>query len=50
MSARPGEILGIVDVDLPRPRRQELLSSPRTAELAAEIRTLLYSNDEAHDG
>jgi NitT/TauT family transport system ATP-binding protein len=50
MSARPGEILGVVDVDLPRPRRHELLSSPRTAELAAEIRALLYSNEEARDG
>jgi NitT/TauT family transport system ATP-binding protein len=43
MKPHPGEVLRIVDVDLPRPRRVELLNDPRTAELVAEIRTMLFS-------
>jgi NitT/TauT family transport system ATP-binding protein len=43
MAARPGEVLGIVKIDLPRPRRLESLNSARMAELAAELRTILHS-------
>jgi len=45
MKPHPGEVLRIVDVELPRPRRVELLNEPRTAELVAEIRKMLFSPD-----
>jgi NitT/TauT family transport system ATP-binding protein len=60
LKARPGEVLEIVDVDLPRPRSLELISDPRTAELSARIRELLGAtrdeltepgpNEEVQDG
>jgi NitT/TauT family transport system ATP-binding protein len=43
MKPHPGEVLRIVDVELPRPRRIELLNEPRTAALVAEIRQMLVS-------
>jgi NitT/TauT family transport system ATP-binding protein len=43
MKPHPGEVLRIVDIELPRPRRVELLNDPRTAELVAEIRQMLFS-------
>ena len=41
MSARPGRIVGIVDVDLPQPRTTETREEPRFAELIREVRRLL---------
>jgi NitT/TauT family transport system ATP-binding protein len=41
MSARPGQIVGIVDVDLPQPRTAEAREEPRFAELIREVRRLL---------
>jgi NitT/TauT family transport system ATP-binding protein len=41
MSARPGRIVGIVDVDLPQPRSIETREEPRFAELIREVRRLL---------
>jgi NitT/TauT family transport system ATP-binding protein len=41
MSARPGRIVGIVDVDLPQPRTSETREEPRFAELIREVRRLL---------
>jgi NitT/TauT family transport system ATP-binding protein len=41
MSARPGRIVGIVDVDLPQPRTAETREEPRFAELIREVRLLL---------
>jgi NitT/TauT family transport system ATP-binding protein len=41
MSARPGRIVGIVDVDLPQPRTTETREEPRFAELIREVRQLL---------
>jgi NitT/TauT family transport system ATP-binding protein len=41
MSARPGRIVGIVDVDLPQPRTAEMREEPRFAELIREVRRLL---------
>jgi NitT/TauT family transport system ATP-binding protein len=41
MSARPGQIVGIVDVDLPQPRTTETREEPRFAELIREVRQLL---------
>jgi NitT/TauT family transport system ATP-binding protein len=43
MSARPGRIAGIVDIDLPQPRTQETREDPRFAELITAVRRLLRS-------
>ncbi|MCJ8140646.1 ABC transporter ATP-binding protein [Falsirhodobacter halotolerans] len=37
MSARPGRIARIIDIDLPRPRRADLFGTPEFAALEAEI-------------
>jgi NitT/TauT family transport system ATP-binding protein len=41
MSARPGRIVKIVDVDLPQPRTLDVMRSERYSELCFEIRELL---------
>ena len=41
MSARPGRIVGVVDVDLPQPRTAETREEPRFAELIRDVRQLL---------
>jgi NitT/TauT family transport system ATP-binding protein len=41
MSARPGRIVRVVEVDLPHPRPTQLLGSARAAQIGAEIRALL---------
>jgi hypothetical protein len=41
MKPRPGEILDIVDIPLPRPRRIEMIAERETADLVAQIRTKL---------
>ena len=41
MSARPGRIVGVVDVDLPQPRTADTREEPRFAELIREVRRLL---------
>jgi NitT/TauT family transport system ATP-binding protein len=41
MSARPGRIVGVVDVDLPQPRTSETREEPRFAELIRDVRQLL---------
>jgi NitT/TauT family transport system ATP-binding protein len=41
MSARPGRIVGIVDIDLPQPRTVVTREEPRFAELVSEVRRLL---------
>ena len=41
ISARPGRIVGIVDVDLRQPRNIETREEPRFAELIREVRQLL---------
>jgi NitT/TauT family transport system ATP-binding protein len=50
MKARPGEVLGVVDVDLPRPRSLHLLGRARTAELAEQVRTMLIEASDARPG
>ncbi len=47
MSARPGQITDIVDIDLPRPRAEHI-SSPRFHELVTRIRDILLSGG-GHD-
>lgn len=46
MKPRPGEVIEIVDIDLPRPRRIEMIAEPRTGELVAQIRTMLGFEDQ----
>lgn len=41
MTARPGKIEGVVQVDLPQPRGEETRELPRFFEIATEIRELL---------
>jgi NitT/TauT family transport system ATP-binding protein len=41
MSARPGRIVGVVEVDLPQPRTIETREEPRFAELVRDVRRLL---------
>jgi NitT/TauT family transport system ATP-binding protein len=41
MSARPGRIVGVVDVDLPQPRNAEMREEARFADLIREVRLLL---------
>ena len=41
MSARPGRITKIVDIDLPRPRSEESREAPRYFELITEVREAL---------
>ena len=43
MSLRPGRIVRSIAIDIPRPRRQEVLTSPLGVALAAEIRSALSS-------
>jgi NitT/TauT family transport system ATP-binding protein len=41
MSARPGRVVGIVDIDLPRPRSAETREDPRFFRLVTEVRARL---------
>jgi len=41
MSARPGRVLDILDIDLPRPRELEMTSNPRFGAYSTRIRQLL---------
>jgi NitT/TauT family transport system ATP-binding protein len=51
MKPRPGEILDIVDIPLPRPRRIEMIAQPESAELVARIRNRLgFEEQEATHG
>ena len=40
-SARPGRVMTIIDVDLPRPRRLDMLGSPEVGAMANQIHGLL---------
>jgi NitT/TauT family transport system ATP-binding protein len=46
MSSHPGEIVGIVDVELPRPRTPELLSTAEFAHHVGKVRSLLRDKGE----
>jgi NitT/TauT family transport system ATP-binding protein len=41
MSARPGRVVGVVDVDLAQPRTADMREEPRFAELIRDVRRLL---------
>jgi NitT/TauT family transport system ATP-binding protein len=45
MSARPGRITKIIDIDLPRPRSEDTRESPRYFELVTEVRETLRHRD-----
>ena len=50
MTARPGKIEGVVNVDLPQPRNENTRELPRFFEIATEVRELLkkgHAGDEA---
>ncbi|WP_410506480.1 ABC transporter ATP-binding protein [Marinomonas sp. GJ51-6] len=42
MSKRPGTVLDLIEVDLPRPRSQQTINSTRFAELTDLIRGYIY--------
>jgi NitT/TauT family transport system ATP-binding protein len=46
MSARPGRISEIIDVDFPRPRTLETMSDPKFAEYVARVRAALTRGHE----
>ena len=41
MKSQPGEVVEIIDVDLPRPRLLSMQDDPRTAELVTRVRSVL---------
>jgi len=41
MTPRPGRLEGIIEVDLPRPRRTDVMRDPRFSELVFDIRRML---------
>lgn len=47
LSARPARVLRVVDVDLPRPRRQEQLTHETALRLERELMTLLMREQQA---
>jgi len=51
MSARPGRITKVIDVDVPRPRTEDSRESPRYFELVTEVREALRAGGSAlHEG
>ncbi len=42
MSARPGRVKAVIDIDIPYPRDQETKMSPRFLELKNDIWSLVY--------
>ena len=50
MSARPGRITDVIDVDLPRPRNEDTRETPRYFELVTAVREALRRRDAADAG
>ncbi len=49
LKANPGEIKEIIEVDLPRPRNAELLSSPAFKQLRKRVDFLVHAQEEELD-
>jgi NitT/TauT family transport system ATP-binding protein len=49
MKPRPGEILEVIDVPLPRPRHIEMVTQRETADLVADIRNMLGFDDNGKE-
>ncbi len=45
MSKRPGSVLDLIDIDLPRPRNTQTINNPRFSELTDRIRNHIYEPD-----
>jgi NitT/TauT family transport system ATP-binding protein len=45
MSARPGRVMKVIDVDLPRPRTDETRDTKEFVDIEAEIRQLIFSQE-----
>jgi hypothetical protein len=45
LSANPGRVAGVVDVDLPRPRTIDLMKSPRFNALENAVRQVLFEDE-----
>jgi NitT/TauT family transport system ATP-binding protein len=45
MSKRPGSVLDLIEVDLPRPRSADTIKHPRFSELTDRIRKHIYEPD-----
>jgi NitT/TauT family transport system ATP-binding protein len=50
MSARPGRIVDVVDVPLPRPRSLDVVTTPEFTALVARVRQLLELGHEDDPG
>jgi NitT/TauT family transport system ATP-binding protein len=46
LSSRPGQVIEIVDVDIPRPRAMDVMASPRFSELANHLRHLFNESSK----
>jgi NitT/TauT family transport system ATP-binding protein len=49
MSARPGRVIGVVDVDLPRPRTLDMMQTGEFLALTNRVRLLLESGHDFGD-
>jgi NitT/TauT family transport system ATP-binding protein len=47
LSANPGRVAGVIDVDLPRPRSIDLLKTPRFNALENAVRQVLFDEEAA---
>jgi NitT/TauT family transport system ATP-binding protein len=47
MSARPGRVMRVIDVDIDRPRTDEVRRADRFVEIEADIRELIFSQEHA---
>jgi hypothetical protein len=50
MSPRPGRIVGVIDIDLPRPRTDDTRETPRYFELITDVRETLRGRRGAGGG